>query len=243
MSANDKLTFKVLKSGLKVAPEDGSWAPLKLSYPMWDILGTAKPAGEVYNYIEFKNPNALVVAPYMYREVRESLEARGVLSIEYLETKESSNRYYAHYSKTEVQVLFLTPIGIDIVTQMPKCPEREEWPKSKPRKVGPDHIRLSAAQLDILKKWTKRESLAIPFGEKEPASSWWFEPPRQYRPSYQALEKMLLIEPGLAGIAMEGGVVTRYEDPEKVVPDPDTHRDEEVAVVYRLTVHGALMKG
>lgn len=239
MIDTEDFTFRVMKSGLKVIFKSGA-SPCTLSYPMWDAVWMSERVKSRHSWASITDPKDAErkVLGYGYDETMISLSNKGIAEQKHIQlTRHKHIRAYS--AEREINTWLLTEhFGEQLLDQMPACPDREDWPVSKPLEVGLDNVRPTKAQKKILRGWPAVETHGVALGENEGSLSWWVSPPKSHARSYVALEKMGLISPGLSGVDFKDGVLTRY-----TMPDGELAPDAFVHIVYRLTVHGALLRG
>lgn len=138
----------------------------------------------------------------------------------------------------------ITDFGEAVLAAIPKCPERKTWPVSSgsPEARSPENIKLTGPQRQILQKWPRERTWAVPVGGMQAEESRWVPDgyrgggkhgsPSHPRVSIAALMQMGLVEPGVSGVALENGTL--------VFTAPGT---PDVGLVYRMTIRGALIGG
>ena len=226
-----RFEFKILKRGLKVTEycQDGSvWGgkPYKLTLHAWAAIENVKPPTYFTKSGRSELEDKLQVSHSISNGTATLLEREGL--VESIERRVAN----ARFSPLRFR-LILTERAVALRAAMPPCPDRADWPEVKRSTTSPTNVRLTETQQKLINSWTTTRTLAVPLGGTEMEESRWVTD-HGIRPTLKALLRMGLVEPGISGVMVRDGVVTTVMTPERVVSD-------DVGVVYRLTVRGALM--
>lgn len=238
----ENFRFEFLTRHLKITPKDPallvqfSGLPevgkphIKLSMRMWEILGGSawKPIHKVlpayakehiYDYLVYRSNY------YLSTWLRCALENVGLC--EEVEFQHPQRHLYASRVKTA-----LSDLAVQIRKELPECPSEDMWvPVTKT--ANHESVRLTKPQQESLKKWSKCFSDAVPVGETSVQTSRWEPQERGRTPTYNALLRMRLIEPGTRGVNLDEEGKLTFANPASPC----------VSLVYRLTILGALMAG
>lgn len=227
-----ELQFKVLKRGIKVSgliDGDGKAYAINLSMKMWQAMCNVVPYEFVHLHEDSPLKGRLKIGGWISTSVTDGMKERGLIE----GVTFTYERTYGHVSNTRTEQGYasglLTELGLAVHHQLPPCPSEKEWAPSSGLS-NPKNIKLSDTQRGVLEKWKPKDSEAVPVGSDHVETSKWISDEGMV-PTFRALLRMELIEPGVRGVRFDDG---------KLILD-HAKDSQDLQLVYRRTVLGALV--